>query len=252
MRNVKLTVQYEGTRYAGWQRQLGIVTVQEVLEEALEKLTGTRPTVTGSGRTDAGVHALGQVANFFTQSDLPPAVFVDGTNAHLPADVAVVDACEMPEWFNACRNAAGKTYRYSIFNSPVRPVLERNYVYHVREPLDFGAMKAASRHFVGAHDFAGYCSKADVEKNLVRTVFTVDWVERPPIADFFIEGNGFLYNMVRAIVGTLVEVGKGKRSPDAIPELIAARNRSDSGPTAPAHGLCLMSVAYSPIEERRS
>ena len=242
-RNVKLTVEYDGTAYHGWQRQANALTVQQVLEEGIAAIVGHEVTLYGSGRTDAGVHALGQVASFHIRSTIPADRLPHAINSAIPPDIAVVRADDVAHDFHARYSATGKTYRYTILCRPVRPAVGARYVHWVRRALDAAAMQAAAAHFVGEHDFAAFETESTGEGS-VRTV-TEAGVERDgERIEFTVSANGFLYNMVRAMVGTLLEVGLGKRPPDDIPRLLAARDRSLVGPTAPAKGLCLMQVDY--------
>ena len=244
MRNVKLTIEYDGTNYAGWQVQPNGVSVQEVVQNAIAEITGERNvTLIGSGRTDAGVHAAGQVASFKTDTDIPAENLVHAINTKLPDDVSVVAAEDVPDDFHARYSAKAKTYRYSILNRPVRSPLGRGRSYLVRPPLDVEAMRAAAKHFIGERDFAAFQSKPNGKRS-VRTVTRLDVTADGPHIDIIISANGFLYNMVRAIVGTLLEVGLGKRAPESIPALIDSLDRSAAGPTAPPQGLCLIEVNY--------
>ena len=250
MRNVKLTIEYDGTNYAGWQVQPNGVGVQEVLQKAIAEVTGEAGVdLVGSGRTDAGVHALGQVANVRTASAIPAGGLVHAINTKLPQDIAVVGAEDVPEDFHARYSAAAKTYRYCILNRPVRSPLERGCAHLVRRPLHVEAMRAAAGHLLGEHDFAAFRSKPDGTSS-VRRMSLVAVETCGEHIRITLTANGFLYHMVRAIVGTLIEVGLGKRGPGGLPELIASRDRSAAGPTAPPHGLCLVAVHYEPFEER--
>ena len=244
MRNVKLTVEYDGANYAGWQVQPNGVSVQEVLAKAIAETTGEpRVRLIGSGRTDAGVHAAGQVANFKTTTAIPAAGLMHAINTKLPEDIAVVDAEDVPEEFHARYSAKLKTYRYSILNRPVRSPLARRMCHFVRTPLNADAMRAAAERLLGEHDFAAFQSKP-TGKASVRTITRLDIEAPPPRIDIYVTANGFLYNMVRAIAGTLIEVGLGKRAPESVTALLESRDRAAAGPTAPPHGLCLMKVEY--------
>jgi len=242
-RNVKLTIEYDGTAYHGWQRQANAVTVQEALEDGIAAVVGHGVTLYGSGRTDAGVHALGQVASFHTDSTIPADGLHHAINTAVPKDIAVVAAEDVPDGFHARYSATGKTYRYTIVCRPVRPAVGAAYVHWLRHELDVEAMRTAANRFIGEHDFAAFQTESDVE-NTVRTVTRAEWVSEGDRLAFYVAANGFLYNMVRAMVGTLIEVGLGKREPDDIPRLLASRDRTQAGPTAPAKGLCLMQVDY--------
>jgi tRNA pseudouridine38-40 synthase len=310
MPTLKLTIAYDGTAYAGWQFQLGQPTVQEALENAIAKVTGQRVRVLASGRTDAGVHALGQVVGFRTNSALSPEVLLRALNANLPQDIAVLEAAEAAEGFHPTYHAVRKRYRYLIHDGPVRMVLQRHFVWHYGYGrLDAPAMQRAATALVGKHDFRSFESSGARRKTSVRTVFELH-VQRGRAADlpssfgsraggeggasdiaapgcaqrtvdvamdsgqsgafhapyemFFgqgragerdliaieVEANGFLYNMVRTIVGTLVQVGRGER-PESWPgEVLRAADRSAAGPTAPPQGLCLVKVEYASTDEK--
>lgn len=245
-RNLKAVLEYEGTAYLGWQRQPQGPTVQEVLEEALARLVGRRVPVVGSGRTDAGVHALGQVANFRVVSRIPTERFAAALNAHLPGDVAVLEVTEVPWGFHARRDARWKHYRYTLLCRPSRPALERGRVYHVPLPLDLEAMRAAARILVGRHDFRAFAA-ADPHRRRRSTVremgrAAVTRVGERVHLDFV--ASGFLYRMVRTLAGTLLEVGLGKRPPASVAELLAGAPRAAAGPSLPPRGLTLVAVHY--------
>ena len=244
MRTIKLIVEYEGTNYLGWQRQPQGMTIQQALEEALETITGTMSGIIGSGRTDAGVHARGQVAHFKTGSALPVERLRDGLNATLPKDIVVLSAEEVADDFSARFSARSKRYEYVIWNSTIRPAIDRRLCRHVRRRLDMPAMQAAAKHLLGTHDFAAFESANAESKTTIRTVKLAEWTRDGERLVFAIEADAFLYNMVRAIVGTLVEIGLGKKPPEWIREIIASRDRNQAGPTAPPHGLYLMRVDY--------
>jgi tRNA pseudouridine38-40 synthase len=243
-RNIKLIIEYDGTDYAGWQIQKNALSVQEVLENALYSITNQRIALTAAGRTDSGVHAKGQVANFYTESAIPADRFSYALNALLPNDVRVLDSREVPREFHARFSATGKRYRYSIVSHPQGIAISRQYYHHVPFPLDIEAMIKASGYFEGTHDFYGFMSTGSRVKNTVRNLdkIRLDW--QPPFLCIDLSGGGFLYNMVRIIVGTLLEVGAGRISPNDLPLIISSRDRNLAGPTAPAHGLCLMEVYY--------
>ena len=244
LRNIKLIIEYDGTSYHGWQSQNNAVAVQDVIEKALVTLTGEKSNLIGSGRTDAGVHALGQVANFVTNSNIPPEKFSYALNNILPDDVVIRSSEEVPMSFHARYSAIGKRYRYVIYNSRQRSALHRNRAYFVPYPLDFHSMEKAAGYFVGTHDFSAFRASDSSIKTSVRTI-TGTWLKKEnEIITFEIAGNGFLYNMVRIIAGTLVEVGIGKISADDIPHIIESRDRRIAGRTAPPHGLYLMEVYY--------
>ncbi len=244
MRNIKLTIEYEGTAYLGWQRQPQGMTIQQALEEALGQITGERPQVVGASRTDTGVHARGQVANFKTDSALPVERIQSALNALLPLDIAIVAAEEAPEDFNARFSARSKLYHYTIWNQRVRPVLDRRFCWHVRWPVELEPLRAASQCLVGEHDFAAFRSANAQSETTVRVIERADWELNVPRLTFAVEGNGFLYNMVRALVGTLVEVGRGKMTPAEFGRVLESGERAQAGRTAPARGLCLMRIRY--------
>jgi tRNA pseudouridine38-40 synthase len=249
MRTIKLTLAYDGTDFVGWQRQETGRTVQAALEDALEKITGVRPSTLASGRTDAGVHALGQVASFRTDSHLPPEVLQRALNAELPRTVAILDAAEVHAGFHATHDALRKRYRYMLHDGPVRDVFSLRYAWHFGYGrLDVEAMQRAAAALVGTHDFSSFETTGAPRKTSVRTVYEL-CIERgrgegTDFVTLEIEANGFLYNMVRTIVGTLVDVGRGVR-PETWPgEVLAARDRRRAGRTAPPQGLFLVSVQY--------
>jgi tRNA pseudouridine38-40 synthase len=248
MRTFKLTLSYDGSDYHGWQTQPGRVTLQETLEQALARITGETIRVFASGRTDAGVHALGQVVSFTSATHLEPDVLERALNGELPNDMAVVSAEHAPDGFHATHDAVRKLYRYTLDDGPVRDVFARRYVWHERAPLDAQAMHRAAQGLVGTHDFSSFESQGSKRESSVRTVFAIR-VERTPAAGrtritVEVEGDGFLYNMVRAIVGTLVEVGRGARDESWPAEVLTARDRRVAGRTAPPQGLCLVRVDY--------
>jgi len=249
-RNIKLVVAYNGAAYHGWQRQAdGVDTVQQRLEEVLSRLVGHPVTLFGAGRTDAGVHAAGQVANFFTPNmAIPLRGLRRAANSRLPRDIVVSSAVEVPENFHASRSAIGKTYRYRIYEAPVRPVMLHQQVYHYWRALDVPRMGQAAVRLVGRHDFAGFASSHEQRQDTVRTIFAcrVSRQEREILVT--VQGDGFLYNMVRNIVGTLIEISRGRWDPRQIDMILESRDRSDAGPTAPPEGLTLLAVHYAPSE----
>jgi tRNA pseudouridine38-40 synthase len=243
-RNIRLTIAFEGTAYHGWQIQDGSPTLQGLLSEAIARITGERPTLTGSGRTDAGTHARGLVANFFTGSRIAPAQLVRALNSVLPRDVRVLSARQAPPGFHARRDAFSKVYRYQIYLGPVMaPHLAREY-FHFPYPVDIPKMLDAARLFVGEHDFASFAKTAASSKNTVRRIFRCELRKRGLRLLLTVEGNGFLHHMVRNMAGTLLEVGRGSISPDDFQALFVKRDRRLAGFTAPAHGLVLLKVQY--------
>jgi len=242
-RNIKLTIEYDGSAYHGWQRQANALTVQQVLEDAIAELVDHPVTLYGSGRTDAGVHALGQVANFRTTSSIPTDRFPHAINGSVPRDIAVVAADDVPDAFHARYSATGKTYRYTIVNRPIRPAVGAAFVHWVRAPLDADRMAEAAAHFVGEHDFAAFETESKGTPT-VRTVTCADIQRDGDRITYTVSANGFLYNMVRAMVGTLIEIGLGRRDVDSTAALLESGDRAEAGPTAPPEGLCLMEVEY--------
>lgn len=249
MRTLKLTLAYDGTEYEGWQYQPDKPTVQGTLERAWHAVSGESLRITASGRTDAGVHALGQVASFRTESRLATDVIARAMNAELPQDIAVLAVEEMPPGFHAIRDAVRKRYRYTIHNAPVRDPFRRRYAWHVYRPLDVEAMQRAAEPLRGTHDFRSFESQWPNRATSVRTVYVLDVRrgaenERDSV-HFDIEADGFLYNMVRSIVGTLVEVGRGAQAESWPAEVLAALDRRVAGKTAPPQGLFLVRVDYA-------
>jgi len=247
MSHYKLTLAYDGTAYHGWQVQPEQRTIQGTIEAAILRLTGRTVRVTASGRTDAGVHALGQVASFAAECRLAAAELGPALNAVLPEDIAVLDVCEVPSGFHPIRDAVRKCYRYLIHNGPVRDVFARRYAWHVAQPLDLTAMQRAALPLLGTHDFSSFETSGAPRESSVRTVSRLDLkrdaAETTRIV-LEIEADGFLYNMVRAIVGTLVEVGRGAEPEDWPARVLTAQDRSAAGPTAPSQGLFLVYVEY--------
>lgn len=245
MYNYKLTIQYDGTRYRGWQVQGNTdQTIQGKLEGVLSRLTGQPVEVHGSGRTDAGVHALGQVANVKLPRPVEPSELLGELNRYLPADIGVIAAEPAPERFHARLNARSKTYRYRIWNSAIPNVLERSYLYALPEPLDVAAMERAAADLVGTHDFRSFCGLKRFKKSTVRTITDISITQDGAEVRLEFTGNGFLMRMVRILAGTLVEVGLGQRAADAMPAVLAAQDRAAAGPALPAQGLALVRVEY--------
>jgi tRNA pseudouridine38-40 synthase len=247
MRNLKLTLSYDGSDFNGWQTQPGFRTVQETLETAIMALTGEeRVRVNTSGRTDAGVHAVGQVVNFYTTANYPPEVLVKAINANLPPDVVVLAAVDVPEAFDANRDASRKLYRYVIHDRPIPDPFLRRYCCHSRKRLDVDAMRRAAEPLKGRHDFHSFETDWPNRMSSVRTITHLalnrfgDWIWLD------VEADGFLYNMVRAIAGTLMYVGRGYWPETEVADILKAEDRTRAGPTAPAQGLFLMRVTYDP------
>jgi len=247
MRNFKITIQYEGTRYQGWQRQDSTGnTIQGKLEAILAKMTGLDfVQVDGSGRTDAGVHALGQVANFKIDTELSAEEVMDYINQYLPKDIGVIAIQEETERFHSRLNAKGKTYRYRIWNTKLPCVFEHRYVYELSEELDVEAMRNAAAYLVGKHDFKAFTSNKKSRKSTVRTIDMIHLEKAGNEIVITYSGDGFLYHMVRILTGTLIEVGLGQRAPETMVELLQAdASRDLSGALVPAKGLCLIEVQY--------
>lgn len=244
MRNIKLTLCYDGTDFHGWQRQPKLRTVQQVLEEAVERLTGTRPVITASGRTDAGVHALGQVVHFLTPSRHSAETFQRALNALLPRDVRVLAAVEAPQAFHSTLDTRSKRYRYVIENARVASPFKLRYSWHVSHRLDSDSMARAGALLVGRHDFRSFETDWPNRMSSVRTILDLTVARHDDEVSIEVEADGFLYNMVRSIAGTLVLVGSGKRPEGWVAEVLAAENRVEAGPTAPAQGLFLLTVRY--------
>ena len=244
IRNIKLTIQYDGTGYHGWQYQPDMKTVEGAVTEAIEKLTDCEINLTGSSRTDAGVSALGQVANFKIDSPIPTENFTKAITAYLPGDIIISEAIEVDIDFDAISFTKSKTYRYTIFTGKIAPILQIKHLWHWPTELDAESMNAAAKLLVGKKDFKSFASAADNRQSSVRTILDCrverenDWLYT------YVQGDGFLYNMVRNIVGTLCEIGRGRWPVEKINEILEARNRTAAGPIAPAAGLCLMEIEY--------
>lgn len=244
MKNVQLLLEYDGTEYCGWQVQTNGLSIQQVLMEAWERQTGETIRITGSGRTDGGVHAYGQVANFFTQSTIPTKNIPFALNTQLPKDIRVLDAQEREETFHSRFSAKSKIYEYRILNNTHGSGLRRNRVWHIQTPLDVEAMIKGKSYFTGTHNFTGFSSAKSTSVDKVRTLYSLELERQNDEIVFWVHGNGFLYNMVRIMVGTLAEVGLGKRPPEEIEWLLKAGDRTKSGITAPPQGLYLKKVIY--------
>lgn len=246
MRNFKIILQYEGTRYQGWQRQESTGnTLQGRLEALLGKMAGTKVEVHGSGRTDAGVHALGQVADFKLETGKSAAEIMEYMNTYLPEDIAVIAIEEVPERFHSRLNARGKTYLYRVINSSIPHVFDRRFTWTVTEELDPDAMRRAARYLCGTHDFSAFTSHRNNKKSNVRTIYEIAIEKKEDEFSFLFYGNGFLYHMVRILTGTLLEVGMGKRMPEEMLFIIESCKRENAGMLVPAQGLTLVEVHYS-------
>lgn len=245
MRNIRFVLQYEGTRYQGWQKQESMAnTIQSKLEAVLSKMCGGKIEVKGSGRTDAGVHAYGQVANFQTESAMSLTEMMEYLNRYLPEDIAVISIEEAPLRFHSRLNAKEKIYRYRVLNSGIPHVFDRKYTFCVPEPLNLEAMKEAASHLVGTHDFKAFTSTKKGKKSTVRTIEEILIERSGDEVVLTYRGNGFLYHMVRILTGTLLEVGQGIRRAEEMQEILKSKERQNAGPLVPAQGLALMQVIY--------
>ncbi|MBW1858633.1 MAG: tRNA pseudouridine(38-40) synthase TruA [Deltaproteobacteria bacterium] len=246
MQNFKIVIEYDGTAYQGWQRQNDGTTIQGTIEAALETMIKNPVTVIGSGRTDAGVHALNQVASFRADTRLTSEIFERGLNSLLPPDIVIKDCAAVDDGFHAQYSARSKVYRYRILNRYTPTALFRQYAWHIRKPLDLNAMNKAMAYLEGQHDFSAFEATGSLRSDAVRTVIDANLTEKD--ADgyvvFSIEADGFLRHMVRNVVGTLVDVGLGKVSPGAFEDILMSKDRKKAGITAPAHGLVLKEVKY--------
>lgn len=245
IRNFMITLAYDGSRYSGWQKQGNTTnTIQGKLEKVLSAMFGCPVEIHGSGRTDAGVHAMAQTANFKADTKAAPEEICRYLRSYLPQDIGVLSVEEVDGRFHARLSAKRKTYRYRVWNSEVPNVFERKQMYICTDALDFEAMQAAAVYFLGEHDFRAFCSNPDLKKSSVRTIYRMELEQIGHEIRLTVTGNGFLYNMVRLIMGTLLEVGRGKVRPEEVPDIIASGERWRAGPMAPACGLCMMEVIY--------
>ena len=244
MRRIKLIVAYDGTKYSGWQIQPNALTIEKCLDEAIHKLTGEEVHVIGASRTDAGVHALGNVAVFDTESSIPPDKFPFALNRFLPDDIVVQKSEEVNADFHPRHCDTRKTYQYKILNAEVPLPKERLYSWFVTGNLDVDRMKEASKYLIGEHDFKSFCCVKTQAESTVRTIYSLDVERRGKEIFITITGNGFLYNMVRIIAGTLMLIGRGKYEPDYIVNMLEAKDRAKAGCTAPPEGLTLMNIEF--------
>ncbi len=245
MKNYKIILSYDGGRYNGWQKQGNTEnTIQEKLEGIVSALAGSPVEIYGSGRTDAGTHAYAQVANFHMEWNKTAASLMEAINERLPEDIAVRSMEEVNPRFHSRLSAKGKTYEYTIWNSKKPPVFWRKYVFWCPKPLDVEKMRQASQFFLGGHDFKSFCANKRMKKSTVRKIYEIQFTCAEEKITIAYRGNGFLYQMVRILTGTLIEVGEGKRSPQEIPSIFAALDREKAGFTAPAKGLALKEVFY--------
>jgi tRNA pseudouridine38-40 synthase len=245
MRNIKLTIEYDGTAYHGWQIQAKDITIQEAIETALSTMTRGKIRLSGSGRTDAGVHALGQVAHFKTESKIPPDAFFAGLNSLLPDDIVITACEEVDDNFHARFSAKIKTYQYRIFNRSVPIAIGRQYAWHIRKKLNVAAMQEAAEHIIGSHDFKSFEGTGSPRAHTIRTVMHAEFAQQEDgYLIFEITANGFLRFMVRNLVGTLANVGLRKTSPEEFRQILETKNRDLAGATAPPQGLFLVNVEY--------
>ena len=244
MRNLRLDICYDGTRYRGWQRLSGVdATIQGKLETALSRILEEPIEISGSGRTDAGVHALHQIANFHCNSTMPASEILSQLRRYLPEDIGIYSCKDCSERFHARLNAKEKTYLYRIWNSDKPCVFQRRYVAEFPETLDVAAMERAASHLVGDHDFSAFCGNLKFKKSTVRFIRSIEISREGEELRILFTGNGFIHNQVRIMVGTLIEVGRGQRDPDSIPALFGGK-RAEAGFLAPPQGLCLQEVVY--------
>lgn len=241
---IKMVIEYDGSNYHGFQIQPNAITIQETLETCLAQLTGETIRITAAGRTDAGVHAMGQVISFDTASTIPDDRFCLALNRFLPDDIKALSSRQAPDDFNARFNAVKKTYRYSIYNSAAGQILVRKYALCLNETLDIEAMQQACRYIEGRHDFSSFCASGSSARTFERNVMKCELTHNGVWLTLEMEADGFLYNMVRITVGTLLEVGRSRLSPQDISSILEVRDRAAASPTAPPQGLCLIKVDY--------
>jgi len=250
MRNIRLDLEYDGRNYFGWQWQPNLPTIEKTVKTAVEKIIQHVIILYSSGRTDTGVHAEQHVAHFFSGTRLDALSLLRGINAVLPPDIAVYSVVDMPLDWRARRDALDREYRYTFFCQPAPSAMFRDYTYWVRDPLDVEAMRAAARYFVGKHDFSAFRSQQCDAEHARREIYELTVQESPPFLHIRVRGTAFLRHQVRTISGTLLEVGKGKRSAEEIPEILQSKDRRRAGPTLPAQGLTLVAVRYAGDDHR--
>jgi len=245
-RNIRMVIAYDGTDFHGWQTQPGLRTVQDLVEQAVRRVVRHQVTINGASRTDAGVHARGQVANFLTTCTIPCENLRLAIGSRLPKDISILHAREVPADFRASSSPLSKLYRYRIHNHAHRPVEDhlQRYTYHFWQPLDVERMQQAADYLVGEHDFAAFATSGHQRQSTVRTILRCEVYRHYHEVRIDVEGTGFLYNQVRNIVGTLIEVGRGHWPVERMPEILASRDRTQAGPTAPPRGLCLQWIRY--------
>lgn len=245
MKNIRLILEYDGTNYAGWQTQINAITVQDTVEAAIKNVTGEKIKLIGSSRTDSGVHARGYVCNFITESNIPPLNFMQVINSKLPEDIVTLKSEEVPLEFHSQYHSKGKKYSYAVLNRLEPAAIYRNYMYHYKGTLNFENMLEASKYFIGTHDFCSFKSNGSSVKSTIRTIYDIEIIKQKDIIKFYVSGDGFLYNMVRIIVGTLLKVGAGKKKVEDVSRIIELKDRKNAGPVVPSRGLCLEEVFYS-------
>lgn len=245
MRNIKLKIEYDGGAYSGFQSQKDVLGIQEVIEDAIGEVTGEKIKLIASGRTDKGVHALGQVANFFTNSDISGRRFMFPINRNLPRDIKVLESEEVHLDFHARFDAKGKRYKYTIYNSRVPRPLYRNFSYHIIKKLDIKKMERVLPYFQGTHDFKSFMGPKTKVKDTIRTIYSIKLEKNEDFIEFVIKGNNFLRHMIRIMVGTIIYVGMGRIEVEDIPKIIDAKDRRKAGITAAPQGLILEKVYYS-------
>ncbi|MFX0561224.1 tRNA pseudouridine(38-40) synthase TruA [Tepidibacillus infernus] len=244
-RKFKITIEYDGSRYKGWQRLANTEnTLQQKIETLLSRITGETIEIHGSGRTDAGVHAYGQVAHFETHADLNLDKFLFTCNEMLPQDIVFKDIEEVPMDFHARFSAKGKKYVYRVWNSPIPSAIERKYTFHVADSLNIEAIKKAASFLIGEHDFQSFTAMKSKKKLTVRRIYSIEITKKEELIEFYYHGEGFLYKMVRIMTGTLIEVGLGKRQPEEVLEILEQKKRIYAGETVPSQGLFLLHVEY--------
>lgn len=247
-KNIKLTISYKGTNYFGWQVQPEQETIQEIIENAFYTIFNSKIQLKGSGRTDAGVHAINQVANFITEIDIEPFNIMQALNTKLPADIKIKKAENVEERFHSRFDSIGKTYMYNIYNSKTPNPFIGEYSYRVSYDLDFNKMEKAAKFFLGEHDFYAFMSKGSSVKDTIRNIYDIKLINTNNLITILITGNGFLYNMVRIIAGTLIEIGRGFKESECIIEILESNNRKLAGHTAKSQGLFLYNVYYEKTE----
>ena len=246
MKNIKLKLEYDGTNYCGWQKQKNkrLITLQGTLEEVISNITKEKVGVIGSGRTDSGVHATGYICNFFTNTRIPCENLKKVLNNNLPQDIVVLSSEEVSEDFHSRFCSKGKTYEYTILNKSEPIAIGRNYVFQFKDKLNIDKMRIASKYFIGTHDFSAFKTSGSSAKTSVRTISKLEINKNEDFIKIIITGDGFLYNMVRIIVGTLIQIGLNKKEPKDIKSIIKSKDRTKAGPCVPSSGLCLKEVFY--------